>query len=153
VALFHKHFPSFVRSRVGLEPLSLVDAHMAAIHTFVDASTIHLERNAMTRGGEPFKRCLIAVSSIASVIEQLQEEDYPSLDPLMSVGAQRSFIGGPLLIGSLRFQSCWVTAANVCLYVISSSRPPENTEFVQKYAGVLIGAVRRLARFYPLAGG
>jgi len=101
VALFHKHFPSFVRSRVGLEPLSLVDAHMAAIHTFVDTSTIHLERNAMTRGGEPFKRCLIAVSSIVSVIEQLQEEDHPSLDPLMSVGAQRGFVRDPLLIGSL----------------------------------------------------
>ena len=49
-------------------------------------------------------------------------------------------------------QSCWVTAANVCLYVISSSRPPENTAFVQKYVGVLIGAVQQLARFYPLVG-
>jgi hypothetical protein len=72
---------------VGLEPLSLVDAHMTAVHTFVNASTINLERNAMTRGGDPFKRCLIAVSSMVAVIEQLQEEDYPSLDPLMSVGA------------------------------------------------------------------
>ena len=86
VALFHKHFPSFVRSRVGLEPLSLSDAHMAAVHTFVNTSTINLERNAMTRGGDPFKRCLVAVNSIVTVIEQLQEEDYPSLDPLMSVG-------------------------------------------------------------------
>lgn len=86
MALFHKHFPSFVRSQVGLEPLSLVDGHMAAIHTFVNTSTINLERNAMTRGGEPFKRCLIAVNSIVATIEQLQEEDYPSLDPLMSVG-------------------------------------------------------------------
>ena len=85
VALFHKRFPCFVRSRMGLEPLSLVDAHMAAIHTFVNASTINLERNAMTGGGEPFKKCLMAASSIVAVIEQLQEEDYPSLDPLMSV--------------------------------------------------------------------
>jgi len=131
VALFHKHFPSFARCRVGHEPLSLVDSHMAAVHTFVNSTTINLERSAMTRGGEPFKRCLIAVSSIVNVIEQLQEEDYPSLDPLMS--------------------SCWVTAANVCLYVISSSRPPENTAFVQRYAGVLIGAVQQFARFYPLA--
>lgn len=131
VVLFHKRFPSFVRSRMDLEPLSLVDAHMAAIHTFVNTSTINLERNAMTRGGEPFKKCLTAVSSIVAVVEQLQEEDYPSLDPLMS--------------------SCWVTAANVCLYVISSSRPPENTEFVQKYADILIGAVLQLARYYPLA--
>jgi len=60
---------------------------MAAIHTFVNASTINLERSAMTRGGEPFKRCLIAVNSIVNVIEQLQEEDYPSLDPLLSVCA------------------------------------------------------------------
>ncbi|KAF9793147.1 hypothetical protein BJ322DRAFT_103377 [Thelephora terrestris] len=130
-ALFHKRFPSFVRSRMGLEPLSLFDAHMAAIHTFVNVSTINLERAAMVRGGEPFKRCLMAVSSIVAVVEQLQEEDYSSLDPLMS--------------------SCWVTAANVCLYVISSSRPPEDTGFVRKYADVLIGAVLRLARFYPLA--
>ena len=49
-------------------------------------------------------------------------------------------------------QTCWVTAANVCLYVISSSRPPENTDFVQKYVGVLIVAVQQLARIYPLAG-
>lgn len=149
VALFHKRFPSFVRSKFGLEPLRLIDAHMAAIHTFVNASTINLERNAMTRGGEPFKRCLIAVSSMVAVIEQLQEEDYPSLDPLVSVGTLCRFTKPPLLIGS---QSCWVTAANVCLYVISSSRPPENTEFVQTYADVLIGAVLQLARFYPLAG-
>ena len=93
VALFHKHFPSFARSRVGLEPLSLVDAHMAAIHTFVNASTINLERSAMTRGGEPFKRCLTAVSSIVIIIEQLQEEDYPSLDPLMSVSARWMVLG------------------------------------------------------------
>ena len=70
---------------MGLEPLSLVDAHMAAIHTFINTSTINLERTAMTRGGEPFKRCLMAISSIVAVVEQLQEEDYPSLDPLMSV--------------------------------------------------------------------
>lgn len=133
-----------------MEPLRLVDAHMAAIHTFVNASTINLERNAMTRGGEPFKRCLVAVSSMVAVIEQLREEDYPSLDPLMSVGASRRFAGAALLIGP---QSCWVTAANVCLYVISSSRPPENTEFVQTYADILIGAVLQLSRFYPLAGG
>lgn len=149
VVLFHKRFPSFVRSKLGLEPLRLVDAHMAAIHTFVNASTINLERNAMTRGGEPFKRCLLSVSSMVGVIEQLQEEDYPSLDPLMSVGAPHRVSRAPLLIAS---QSCWVTAANVCLYVISSSRPPENTEFVQTYADVLIGAVLQLARFYPLAG-
>jgi len=93
VALFHKLFPSFVRSRVGLEPLSLVDAHMVAIHTFVNTSTINLERSAMTRGGEPFKRCLIAVNSIVAIIEQLQEEDYPSLEPLMSVGVIRSVLG------------------------------------------------------------
>lgn len=86
MALFHKYFPSFMRSP-GLEPLRLVDSHMAAIHTFVNASTINLERSAMTRGGEPFKRCLIAVSSIVTIVEQLQEEDYPSLDPLMSVRA------------------------------------------------------------------
>ena len=104
----------------------------------------------MTRGGEPFKKCLIAVSSMVAVIEQLQEEDYPSLDPLMSVGVLCRFPGAPLLIGS---QSCWVTAANVCLYVISSSRPPENTTFVQTYADILIGAVLQLACFYPLAGG
>lgn len=61
---------------------------MAAVHTFVNTATINLERNAMTRGGEPFKRCLVAVSSIVNVIEQLQEEDYPSLDPLMSVRIQ-----------------------------------------------------------------
>lgn len=102
MALFHKHFPSFVRSKVGIEPLSLVDAHMAAIHTFVNTSTINLERNAMTRGGEPFKRCLIAVSSIVAVVEQLQEEDYPSLDPLMSVGVPRD-CGGTALIDSPRF--------------------------------------------------
>ena len=125
---------------------------MAAIHTFVNTSTINLERNAMTRGGEPFKRCLIAVSSIVNVIEQLQEEDYPSLDPLISVRALCGRIRALLLIYSSLIQSCWVTAANVCLYVISSSRPPENTDFVQKYAGVLIGAVQQLARFYPLAG-
>ena len=152
MALFHKHFPSFVRSRVGFEPLSLVDAHMATIHTFVNTSMINLERNAMTRGGEPFKRCLIAVSSIVNVIEQLQEEDYPSLDPLMGVRAPCGRIRPSLLIYSSLIQSCWVTAANVCLYVILSSRPPENTDFVQKYAGVLIGAVQQLARFYPLAG-
>ena len=149
VELFHQRFPSFVRSKLGLEPLRLVDAHMAAIHTFVNASTINLERNAMTRGGEPFKRCLMAVSSMVAVIEQLREEDYPSLDPLMSVSAPCRFARAPLLIGS---QSCWVTAANVCLYVVSSSRPPENTEFVQMYADILIGAVLQLARFYPLAG-
>jgi hypothetical protein len=148
-ALFHKRFPSFVRSRMGLEPLSLFDAHMAAIHTFVNVSTINLERAAMVRGGEPFKRCLMAVSSIVAVVEQLQEEDYSSLDPLMSVSESCCFPRAPLLIGS---QSCWVTAANVCLYVISSSRPPEDTAFVRKYADVLIGAVLRLARFYPLAG-
>jgi hypothetical protein len=136
---------------MGLEPLSLVDAHMAAIHTFINASTIHLERSAMTRGGEPFKRCLLAVSSMVAVIEQLQEEDYPSLDPLISVSAPCGFGRAPLT-DFPRYQSCWVTAANVCLYVISSSRPPENTEFVQKYAGALIGAVLRLACFYPLAG-
>ena len=103
MALFHKHFPSFARSRVGLEPLSLVDAHMAAIHTFVNTSTINLERSAMTRGGEPFKRCLIAVSSIVTVIEQLQDEDYPSLDPLMSVSTPCDHISTPLvLINSLR---------------------------------------------------
>ena len=90
--VFHKHFPSFVRSQMGLEPLSLVDGHMVAIHTFVNASTINLERNAMTRGGEPFKRCLIAVNSMVAIIEQLQEEDYPSLDPLMSVGATCSVL-------------------------------------------------------------
>ena len=152
MALFHKHFPSFVRSHVGFETLSLVDAHMAATHTFVNTSTINLERNAMTRGGEPFKRCLTAVNSIVNVIEQLQEEDYPSLDPLMSVRAPCGRIGTHLLNCLPLIQSCWVTAANVCLYVISSSRPPENTDFVQKYAGVLIGAVQQLARFYPLAG-
>ena len=149
VALFHKRFPSFVRSRMGLEPLSLVDAHMAAIHTFVNASTINLERAAMIRGGEPFKRCLMAVSSIVAVIEQLQEEDYPSLDPLLSVSTLYRSERALLLIGS---QSCWVIAANVCLYVISSSRPPEDTEFVRKYADILIGAVLQLARFYPMAG-
>ena len=137
---------------MGFEPLSLGDAHMAAIHTFVNASTINLERSAMTRGGEPFKRCLFAVSSIVNVVEQLQEEDYPSLDPLMSVRVLRGRIRTPLPICSPLIQSCWVTAANVCLYVISSSRPPENTDFVQKYADVLIGAVQQLARFYPLAG-
>ena len=134
---------------MGLEPLSLVDAHMAAIHTFVNTSTINLERNAMTRGGEPFKKCLTAVSSIVAVVEQLQEEDYPSLDPLMSVSASYCPTRTPSLNTS---QSCWVTAVNVCLYVISSSRPPENTEFVQKYADILIGAVLQLARYYPLAG-
>ena len=66
---------------------------MVAIHTFVNTSTINLERNAMTRGGEPFKRCLIAVNSIVAIIEQLQEEDYSSLDPLMSVGLIRSVLG------------------------------------------------------------
>ena len=45
-----------------------------------------------------------------------------------------------------------MTAANACLYVISSSRPPEDTGFVQGYASILIGAVQRLAQFYPLAG-
>lgn len=151
MALFRKHFPSFVRSRVDLEPLSLVDAHMAAIHTFVNTSAINIERNAMIRGGEPFKRCLIAVSSMVTVVEQLQEEDYPSLDPLMSVSASLDVLG-PSLIDLPQFQSCWVTAANVCLYVISSSRPPEDTEFVQKYVAILIGAVQHLARFYPIAG-
>ena len=139
-----------MRFKLGLEPLRLIDAHMAAIHTFVNASTINLERNAMTRGGEPFKRCLMAVSSMVAVIEQLQEEDYPSLDPLMSVGVSCRIFRAPFLTS---YQSCWVTATNVCLYVISSSRPPENTEFVQTYADILIGAVLQLARFYPLAGG
>lgn len=97
MALFHKHFPSFVRSRVGLEPLGLVDAHLAATHTFVNAATINLERSAMTRGGEPFKRCLLAVSSIVNVIEQLQEDDYPSLDPLMSVRVSRDHARTPSL--------------------------------------------------------
>lgn len=138
---------------MGLEPLSLVDAHMAAIHTFVNASTINLERNAMTRGGEPFKKCLVAVSSIVAVIEQLQEEDYPSLDPLMTVGGPYCVAGALLLTRSSQYQSCWVTAANACLYVISSSRPPENTEFVQKYVDILIGAILQFARYYPLAGG
>ena len=71
---------------------------MAAIHTFVNTSTINLERSAMIRGGEPLKGCLIAVSSIVSVIEQLQEEDYPSLDPLMSVRIPCGRTGMPLLI-------------------------------------------------------
>lgn len=104
MALFHKHFPSFVRSRVGLEPLSLVDAHIAATHTFVNASTINLERTAMTRGGEPFKRCLLAVSSMVGVIEQLQEEDYPSLDPLMSVRISSDCARTPSLILHVAFR-------------------------------------------------
>ena len=134
--------------------LGLVDAHVIAIHTLVSVSTINvqtfnLERNAMTGGGggEPFKRCLTAVSSIVSVIKQLQE-DYPSLDPLMSICAPCCRVRTPLLNCSPLIQLCWVTAVNVCLHVISSSRPPENTDFVQKYLGVLIGVVQQLARFY-----
>lgn len=62
-----------------------MDIQMALIHTLIYTSTIYLERNRITTDRDAFKKCLMAVDSITSIIQQLNGDDYRFLDPLISV--------------------------------------------------------------------
>ena len=76
-------------------PLSATDIELVNVHTLIYAATIYLNRTLADIQPTSYEKCLIAASSVTSLLRELSDRDYELLDPISSVrvSSTRDFPG------------------------------------------------------------
>ncbi|THH31857.1 hypothetical protein EUX98_g2331 [Antrodiella citrinella] len=119
----------------GQGPFSLNEIDLFVIHTLIHVSTLHLHRDLAKTQAVAYEKCWIAANKVISLVRELNDGDYDYLDPINS--------------------ACWHCTADVFIKTLvpptSHTRHNAN-EIADQQIDVLIAAMKRLGRLFPIAG-
>ncbi|KAH8100230.1 fungal-specific transcription factor domain-containing protein [Cristinia sonorae] len=119
----------------GQAPVTVAEIELFVIHTLIYASTLNLHRTLAQTSPVSYEKCWHAANNITTLVRELSEGDYVFVDAIVS--------------------SAWHCAADV---FIKTLVPPTCTtnqnanEIAEQQTDVLLTAMNRLARIFPIAG-
>ncbi|KIY48258.1 hypothetical protein FISHEDRAFT_73825 [Fistulina hepatica ATCC 64428] len=130
---FTATLPPFLGYESWRQQAPFIDVELFMVHTVAHVCMINLRQGAMDNSA------FQAANHVLSFIRQLQEDDYPFLEPIISI--------------------CWYAVAKMYMRTICSLRAEEITKglgpctpsILSQEIGILLHAIKTLGVYFPVA--